>query len=557
MTAQSGSHTMAGLRTKMESIIGRWVTAAPVLCVALTAGTLVSCGHGSSSTAAAVANYTIGGTVSGLTGTLVLQDNGGDSLTVSASGAFSFPTALAAGSTYAVTALTQPVGQVCMLADGSGTAVATVASVAVTCVATNGLTYTIGGAVSGLASGAALVLQDNGGDNLTVSASGGFTFATAILDGTTYAVSVLAQPTGQFCSVAQGAASVAEAAVTAVAVTCADIDSIYTVGGSINGLSGTGLTLTLNVVGGASQTLQPAGGDTTFAFPNGFTAPTSGNGTGYSVSITTQPAGPTETCIATNAQGFVHSFVNVTGVQITCVNNTTSPLQGAYQLSINGAAQTAWLTLYPDGTFLFADINNNASCNNATSSYNGNGVEYGSYNWNSATNAFTFLNVLVDTDGSCGLSDPAVTGVTRTLSKTGSGQSAVLSFTSSDRAGTTLTFNPVSSTSGDVNGAYLVSGGNQQTVAIFGTDGRYGIFESQTDAFSNRLAGVEYGCYTAVAGTLDWNTTCTGAARTGGSGGIAGGLGKFGSLMYTLLTPDQIQVGSGATATTYTRLFAN
>src|SRR5215831_20631647 len=38
--------------------------------------------------------------------------------------------------------------------------------------------YTIGGTVTGL-SGTGLVLQDNGGDNLAVSASGPFTFATS------------------------------------------------------------------------------------------------------------------------------------------------------------------------------------------------------------------------------------------------------------------------------------------------------------------------------------------------------------------------------------------
>jgi len=39
--------------------------------------------------------------------------------------------------------------------------------------------YTIGGTVSGLL-GTGLVLQDNGGNNLSVSANGSFTFTTAI-----------------------------------------------------------------------------------------------------------------------------------------------------------------------------------------------------------------------------------------------------------------------------------------------------------------------------------------------------------------------------------------
>jgi hypothetical protein len=52
---------------------------------------------------------------------------------------------------------------------------------------------TIGGNVTGL-SGTGLVLQNNGGDNLAVTASGAFTFATAIKSGTAYAITVLTQP---------------------------------------------------------------------------------------------------------------------------------------------------------------------------------------------------------------------------------------------------------------------------------------------------------------------------------------------------------------------------
>jgi hypothetical protein len=53
--------------------------------------------------------FTVGGTVAGLTGTgLVLQDNGGDNLAISASGPFTFKTAIAQSGAYAVTVSTQP-----------------------------------------------------------------------------------------------------------------------------------------------------------------------------------------------------------------------------------------------------------------------------------------------------------------------------------------------------------------------------------------------------------------------------------------------------------------
>ena len=79
---------------------------------------------------------TIGGTVTGLSGTgLVLQNNGGDNLTVTASGTFTFKTAVKSGAAYAVTVLTQPStpSQNCVVTSGNGTASANVTSVAVTC----------------------------------------------------------------------------------------------------------------------------------------------------------------------------------------------------------------------------------------------------------------------------------------------------------------------------------------------------------------------------------------------------------------------------------------
>ena len=79
--------------------------------------------------------YTVGGTVSGLTGTVALLNNGGDGLSVSADGGFTFATALGDGEAYAVTIDAQPAGQTCEVANGTGTiAGADVTDVAVSCV---------------------------------------------------------------------------------------------------------------------------------------------------------------------------------------------------------------------------------------------------------------------------------------------------------------------------------------------------------------------------------------------------------------------------------------
>jgi peptidyl-prolyl cis-trans isomerase A (cyclophilin A) len=81
-------------------------------------------------------------------------------------------------------------------------------------------TYTVGGTVSGLTSGS-LVLKNNAGDALTISAnSTSFTFTTAQVSGSTYAVAVGIQPSGLACSVANGGGTIASANVTGVTITC-------------------------------------------------------------------------------------------------------------------------------------------------------------------------------------------------------------------------------------------------------------------------------------------------------------------------------------------------
>ena len=87
---------------------------------------------------------------------------------------------------------------------------------------THSVTATIGGTVTNLATGASLVLQNNGGDSLTITANGAFTFKTAVTGPTdAYKVTVLTQPTGpnQICTVTNGS-GVAAANVTNVAVAC-------------------------------------------------------------------------------------------------------------------------------------------------------------------------------------------------------------------------------------------------------------------------------------------------------------------------------------------------
>jgi hypothetical protein len=143
----------------------------------------------------------VGGSVAGLgTGlSVTLLNNGSDSLRVNRNGSFYFTDRLDANAAYAVSVQTQPVGQTCQVANGSGTLDAegsTVDNVRVNC----SFSASLRGTVSGLLPGVALTLA-NGNAQLAISADGPFAFTEALADGTAYSVRVLTQPAGLNCSV--------------------------------------------------------------------------------------------------------------------------------------------------------------------------------------------------------------------------------------------------------------------------------------------------------------------------------------------------------------------
>ncbi len=287
----------------------------------------------------------VGGQVSGLAGNgVVLENNAGDDVTVSANGSFAFPTLIASGGTYAVTVKTQPSSptEVCTVTSGAGSVSnAAVTSVRVVCSTTS---FNVGGAVTGL-TGTGHVLQDNAGDNLSVAADGTFQYATKVASGATYTVTALTQPSSpsQTCTVASGTGTVGGADITSVAVTCTT--NGYTVGGTVAGLVGTGLVL------------QDNGGDNFSVDQNGaFTFATSVlSGGAYAVTVLTQPSSPTQTCTLSGDTGTVGSG-NVTTVTINCTTNsytvggTVTGLAGTLVLDNNGEDAT----INQNGAFAFA-----------------------------------------------------------------------------------------------------------------------------------------------------------------------------------------------------------
>ncbi len=93
---------------------------------------------------------------------------------------------------------------------------------------------TVGGVVSGLGAGKSVVLQNNSGDDLTVSTNGAFSFPMWVTLNDAYSVTVSGQPTGQTCIVSDGSGLADSAAVvvtpygvTSVAVMC--VSSVPTI----------------------------------------------------------------------------------------------------------------------------------------------------------------------------------------------------------------------------------------------------------------------------------------------------------------------------------------
>jgi 6-phosphogluconolactonase len=112
-----------------------WHLAALLCAVALLSGSSCrgrACNLGSNG----CDPVSIGGTVSGLTGTLVLELNGTDPITITANGSFVFDRKLPPDNSYTVTVLTQPAGETCTVSNGSGVAGIGVSNVAVNCQST-------------------------------------------------------------------------------------------------------------------------------------------------------------------------------------------------------------------------------------------------------------------------------------------------------------------------------------------------------------------------------------------------------------------------------------
>jgi len=256
--------------------------------------------------------YTIGGTVTGLLGHgMVLEDNGGDDLTVAGVGPFTFKTPVSGA--YGVTVKTQPSSptQNCTVTNGFGNATANVTTVQVDC---SGGGLTLGGSVSGLI-GSCLVLQNNGSNNFPITGYGNvpFTFPAAEQPGSAYAVTVLTNPSNptQTCNVVNGTGTIS-GNVNNVQVICTQPG--FTIGGSVVGLVVAPPPAdTLELQNNAGDDLFVSG-DTVFTFGTPVT-----NGGIYNVSVFLPPNSQPQPCNLFKYTGIATG--NVKDVLVDCQHN--------------------------------------------------------------------------------------------------------------------------------------------------------------------------------------------------------------------------------------------
>jgi hypothetical protein len=132
----------------------------------------------------------------------------------------------------------------------------------------DGPPQTVGGQLAGLTPGESITLQNNSGDNLTLSTNGTFTFPKPVAGGGAYGVTIFTPPTSpiaQTCKVWDGSGTVGTASVTDVRVNC-DLLAYYPFSGNANDQSGYGHD---GVVSAATLTSDRNGGaDGAYAFGN-------------------------------------------------------------------------------------------------------------------------------------------------------------------------------------------------------------------------------------------------------------------------------------------------
>ncbi len=297
--------------------------------------------------------FAVGGHATGLAGSgLELQLNLAEILPLFADGGFQFSSLLDDSASWSISVHQQPFGpnQTCTVAPLAGQiGGADVENVQVSCLTDY---YSVGGEVSGL-EGTGLILELNNAQPLPIDLDGPFVFPAALVGGSAYLVTIVGSPVGpaQTCTLANAGGYLNGEPVNNVLASCET--NLYRVGGMVSGLTGQGLVLDNN-----DEEQRAIGGNGSFHFPT-----LHPEGTGYDVSILTQPVEPAQTCSIKQGQGEV-GIGHVTSIAVTCLSDeyvVTAEAGAGGSVLPDGAVfvasgQPAEFTLTPDPGFAVMSI---------------------------------------------------------------------------------------------------------------------------------------------------------------------------------------------------------
>lgn len=169
------------------------------------------------STSKPLASYSISGTVSGLVGTVTIS-NGSESLTITADGAFIFTKPIQQGSSYSITVTSQPVGQICTIANSSGNIQSTISNISIVCANS----FTISGTIYGLLPASSITLLLNGSVTSSITGTNGiFSFSGSYAQGSSLTFAISSQPSNVECIITNSVPGTMPASnITNLAVTC-------------------------------------------------------------------------------------------------------------------------------------------------------------------------------------------------------------------------------------------------------------------------------------------------------------------------------------------------
>jgi hypothetical protein len=281
----------------------------------------------------AASQYTLSGSISGLSSQGLVLLNSGQSISIAANAtSFTFPSTYASGTTYNVSVQTQPSGQTCTVANGSGVLTSNVSSVSIQCASAS--SYTVSGIISNLVAGGQLFYATDGASTWSTmnlpsgqqsfSLPGTHALSSAVSFGT-FALAVapsLSVPNGQLCRISGGgaynyfsgstyyyAASVGPNSQSFVLSCVSAYELIVTISGlsASNNVSTNGFGF--NVSNGIDKTNNTGYLNGTWTFVLGSDNPS------WNLGFTSQPQG--QTCVGNYSSG-VAAASGVYQVSITC-----------------------------------------------------------------------------------------------------------------------------------------------------------------------------------------------------------------------------------------------